>query len=67
MIDLYARLLTSEQVEQVHEVSLEILENVSVLVCNEEACELYAKHAGKDAALSKILTNYTKVGLWPII
>jgi trimethylamine--corrinoid protein Co-methyltransferase len=36
--------LTSEQVEQVHEASLEILENVGVLVRNEEAREFLIKY-----------------------
>jgi trimethylamine--corrinoid protein Co-methyltransferase len=57
LIDSFARLLTSEQVEQVHEASLEILENVGVLVRNEEARELYIKHGGENAAFSKTLTN----------
>ena len=37
-------LLTHEQVESVHEASLEILENVGLLVRNEEAGERFVKH-----------------------
>ena len=40
----FAQLLTSEQVERVHEASLEILENVGILVRNQEARELYVRH-----------------------
>jgi trimethylamine--corrinoid protein Co-methyltransferase len=42
--DLFAQLLTNEQVEGVHEASLEILEKVGVLVRNQEARKLYVKH-----------------------
>ncbi|MCK4316314.1 MAG: trimethylamine methyltransferase family protein, partial [Anaerolineae bacterium] len=44
MIVTFATLLTSEQVERVHEASLEILENVGLLVHNEKARVLFAKH-----------------------
>ncbi|MCJ7684902.1 MAG: trimethylamine methyltransferase family protein [Desulfobacteraceae bacterium] len=40
----FAELLTFSQVEQVHETSLEILENVGILVRNEEARGIFAKH-----------------------
>jgi len=40
----YTKLLTSEQVERVHEASLEILENVGILVRSDKAREIYAKH-----------------------
>ncbi len=40
----YAELLTPEQVARVHEASLEILEDVGVLVCNVEARERFARH-----------------------
>jgi trimethylamine--corrinoid protein Co-methyltransferase len=40
----FATLLTQEQVERVHEASLEILENVGLLVRFKPARELFAKH-----------------------
>ncbi len=40
----YATLLTSEQVECIHEASLEILETVGLLVRNERAREILAHH-----------------------
>ncbi len=40
----FAELLTSEQVERVHEASLEILEDVGLLVRNEEARARFAQH-----------------------
>ncbi|MBC8496644.1 MAG: trimethylamine methyltransferase family protein, partial [Chloroflexi bacterium] len=40
----FAELLTDEQVVRVHEASLEILENVGMLVRNEEARARFAKH-----------------------
>ncbi|MFO7740737.1 MAG: trimethylamine methyltransferase family protein [Anaerolineae bacterium] len=44
MIPSHAKLLTSGQVEQVHEASLEILETVGLLVRNEAARAVLAKH-----------------------
>lgn len=40
----FAELLTPEQVERIHEASLEILENVGLLVRNEKARTIFAKH-----------------------
>ena len=40
----FATLLTQEQVERIHEASLEILENVGLLVRNEKARAIFAKH-----------------------
>jgi len=40
----FAELLTSEQVERVHEASLEILENVGLLVRNEKARACFGQH-----------------------
>ena len=40
----FAELLTQEQVERIHEASLEILENVGLLVRNEKARTIFAKH-----------------------
>ena len=40
----FAELLTAEQVEQIHEASLEILENVGMLVRNPKAREILAQH-----------------------
>ncbi|MFU8772305.1 MAG: trimethylamine methyltransferase family protein [Anaerolineales bacterium] len=46
MIQTFAALLTKEQVERVHEASLEILEKVGVLVRNQRALEIFASHGG---------------------
>ena len=40
----FATLLTTEQVQRVHDASLEILENVGLLVRSEKARALFAKH-----------------------
>ena len=40
----FARLLTQEQVTRIHEASLEILENVGLLVRNEKARATFKKH-----------------------
>jgi len=40
----YASLLTLEQVERTHDASLEILENVGLLVRNEKARSIFSKH-----------------------
>lgn len=44
MVVTFAELLTPEQVERVHEASLEILENVGLLVRNERARSIFAHH-----------------------
>ncbi len=43
----FATLLTQEQVERIHEASLEILENVGLLVRNEKARGIFDKHGCK--------------------
>ena len=43
----FASLLTQEQVERVHDASLEILENVGLLVRNEKARSIFDKHGCK--------------------
>jgi len=43
-LSTFAELLTQEQVERIHEASLEILENVGLLVRNEKARAIFAKH-----------------------
>ena len=55
MITQYATLLTPEQVERVHEASLEILENVGLLVRNERARERFAKHGCRVDAETEIV------------
>jgi trimethylamine--corrinoid protein Co-methyltransferase len=47
MIKKYAEFLTPEQVERVHDASLEILEQVGLLVRNERAREIFAAHGAK--------------------
>lgn len=43
----FVKLLSSEEVERVHEASLEILEKVGVLVRNDKARDIYVKHGCK--------------------
>jgi len=43
-ITTYVTLLTTEQVERIHEASLEILEEVGLLVRNEQARQIFAHH-----------------------
>jgi trimethylamine--corrinoid protein Co-methyltransferase len=40
----FAEFLTEQEVVQIHEASLEILENVGILVHNENARDIYGKH-----------------------
>lgn len=47
MIHTFATLLSQEQVERVHEASLEILEQVGMLVRNQRAREIFARHGAK--------------------
>ncbi len=43
----FAEFLTPQEVEQVHEASLEILENTGILVRNDKARDIYARHGCK--------------------
>ncbi len=47
MINTFATLLTDEQVEQVHQASLEILEKVGLLVRNARARQIFASHGAQ--------------------
>jgi len=47
MIQNFANLLTQEQVERIHEASLEILENVGMLVRNQRARQIFDKHGAQ--------------------
>jgi trimethylamine---corrinoid protein Co-methyltransferase len=40
----FAEVITSEQIERVHEASLEILENIGILVRNQKAREVFERH-----------------------
>jgi trimethylamine---corrinoid protein Co-methyltransferase len=40
----FAEVITSEQIERVHEASLEILENIGLLVRNQKARQVFARH-----------------------
>jgi trimethylamine--corrinoid protein Co-methyltransferase len=51
----FVELLTHEQVERVHEASLEILENVGLLVRNDEARERFVKHGCHEDVETKII------------
>lgn len=60
LIMQFAKLLTQEQVERVHTASLEILEEVGLLVHNEKAREIYDKHGcrvNKQTGIVKIPTR----------
>ena len=52
----FATLLTQEQVERIHEASLEVLENVGLLVRLEAARDLFAKHGCKVDSESQMVT-----------
>lgn len=54
-MNTFALLLTSEQVERVHTASLEILENVGLLVRNEKARALFARHGCKVDAETQVV------------
>jgi trimethylamine---corrinoid protein Co-methyltransferase len=47
MIYNFATLLSDEQVERVHEASLEILEQVGMLVRNKRAVEIFSEHGAQ--------------------
>jgi trimethylamine--corrinoid protein Co-methyltransferase len=51
----FAELLTSEQVERIHEASLEILETVGLLVRNEEARSRFAEHGCRVDAENQVV------------
>lgn len=55
MIYQFAELLSKEQVERVHEASLEILEKVGMLVRNQRAREIFAQHGAQVDAKSEIV------------
>jgi trimethylamine--corrinoid protein Co-methyltransferase len=55
MIQDYVKLLTQEQVDRIHEASLEILENVGLLVRNERARGVLADHGCKVDLQSQIV------------
>jgi trimethylamine--corrinoid protein Co-methyltransferase len=55
MIHNFATLLTQEQVQRVHEVSLEILESVGMLVRNPRGREIFAAHGAKVDEESQIV------------
>ncbi len=55
MIVRFAELLTPDQVERVHEASLEILEQVGLLVHNEGARALFAQHGCRVAAEMQVV------------
>ena len=57
----FAEFLTGQEVEQIHEASLEILENVGILVRNENARMIFAKHGGHVDSKSLIVKIPRKV------
>jgi len=67
LIMQFAKLLTQEQVERVHSASLDILEEVGLLVHNEKAREIYEKHGcevNKETGIvkmpAKVVEEYRK-------
>lgn len=61
MIHTYATLLTQEEVEQIHAASLEILERVGLLVRNETARSIFARHGAHVDAETQIVKIPRKV------
>jgi trimethylamine--corrinoid protein Co-methyltransferase len=61
MINTFATLLNQEQVERVHEASLEILEQVGMLVRNQKAREIFAVHGAKVDHESQIVIIPRKI------
>jgi trimethylamine--corrinoid protein Co-methyltransferase len=57
----FAEFLTEQEVEQIHAASLEILENVGILVRNENARMIFAKHGGHVDSKSLIVKIPRKV------
>jgi trimethylamine--corrinoid protein Co-methyltransferase len=55
MIAQHAELLTDEQVLRVHEASLEILEQVGLLVRNQQAREIFARHGARVSSDSEVV------------
>ena len=51
----FAEFLTEKEVEQIHEASLEILENVGIMVHNEKARGIFAHHGCRVDAKSQIV------------
>ena len=52
----FATLLTQEQVERIHEASLEVLENVGLLVRFEKARDMFARHGCKVDSETNMVT-----------
>ncbi len=57
----FAEFLSGQEVEQIHAASLEILENVGILVRNENARMIFAKHGGHVDSKSLIVKIPRKV------
>ena len=53
----FATLLTQQQVERTHAASLEILENVGLLVRNENACMIFKQYGCKVDPETQIVTT----------
>lgn len=51
----FTQLLTDDQVKQVHEASLDILENVGLLVRNEQAREIFKRHGANFDAETEVV------------
>jgi trimethylamine--corrinoid protein Co-methyltransferase len=52
----FAELLTSDQIERIHETSLQILEDIGLLVHNEKARARFAKHGCRVDSETQIVT-----------
>lgn len=55
MIQTLATLLTQEQIERIHEASLEILAEVGILVRNQNALDIFAKHGASVDSKTQIV------------
>jgi len=55
MIHTFATLLSPQQVQRVHEASLEILERVGMLVRNQRAREIFAEHGAQVDAQTQVV------------
>jgi trimethylamine--corrinoid protein Co-methyltransferase len=61
MIEQFATLLSQEEVERVHEASLEILERVGMLVRNQRARQIFASHGCRVDEQTQIVRLPTQV------
>jgi trimethylamine---corrinoid protein Co-methyltransferase len=51
----FAEVIKSEQVERIHQASLEILENIGLIVHNQQACEMFKRHGCQIESSSQLV------------